>query len=258
VFVLTDGTNWSATGRTDENGRVRFQLRDLPEHALLGVAEDSSALDNRIHLTVRIGRDASIRLVVSKEMTAKLSTALNSDARSRASFDRAARESKVEQVVALNRTTQVDEKPVASKVEETSSPTDEGRKHLALPGWEDLVVGDAPPADVAKRCRTQNSVTLCEGCRSTKLPTPCVEIMLGNPDPNRVSMVTTVLPNGESAASATIARLRRTWGEPTYSQREKAFTTECWDGAFESISLTIAGGQQPRRVVAITDTKCSP
>jgi len=74
-------------------------MHDLPEAALLGTTPDPkdpfAELDGRLHLTVKIDRRASIRVVVSKEMTAALLVALIEDTGSRVAIDRSAGQAKI-------------------------------------------------------------------------------------------------------------------------------------------------------------------
>ena len=132
----------------------------------------------------------------------------------------------------------------AAKVEiQNSGKTKESGalKHFTFPGWEDVVVGRAPPADARQSCTHPDpdakEFVQCKACRSAKLAAPCIEIMT---NADKTVIVSADVPTDGAAGAAMIAALKRSWGPPdkthhTYLERQEISYEECWRGPSDGV-----------------------
>ena len=111
--------------------------------------------------------------------------------------------------------------------------------HLTLPGWEDLLPGHAPPPDVFQACShldDDSKLDKCRGCRSAKLPLPCVDLLY-DPRKTEVYSIVVRLPDIEEEAAKVVDSLHAAWGAPTSTNGEKDWIEETWQTQWENAEL---------------------
>lgn len=121
----------------------------------------------------------------------------------------------------------------------TTTPTVDGEAQgvrLTFPGWQDLLIGSAAPADAVQRCERASSrpgerLDTCKGCRSAGLALPCVTVGLKN---GVAWLVSAEIPDGEVAH--VLAAIHAAWGQPTGHLRNNSLDSDCWYSARDHAS----------------------
>lgn len=104
---------------------------------------------------------------------------------------------------------------------------------LVFPGWEDLVIGQEPPADARQRCERVGEDRIgegkkyedCHSCRSASLPLPCVRVGI---EDGVVWLVSAEIPTGKDHIAGVLAAIHAAWGRPTKQHRGVLSDIDCW------------------------------
>lgn len=118
------------------------------------------------------------------------------------------------------------------------SPTVGREHHLVLPGWEDLLPGEAPPKDAVQHCERAHvngyapEMSRCTGCRPASLPIPCVTAVI-DPGSGHVASVLARLDTPRAAAA-----IHRSWGTSTVEIME-VIRADTWRTAWEVARLFV-------------------
>ena len=107
---------------------------------------------------------------------------------------------------------------------------------LVIPGWEDLKVGQPPPADVSRTCKrssdpwmAENKFIECKTCRASQRVFPCVDVVVLD---SNVHTISVVLPYEAEKLAVIVKSLLTAWGDATSASPpdapDYAFHASCW------------------------------